>query len=342
MLTTKTLTLALGLLPLSAISAAADDYCASGNTVTFAALNWESGSFITEVMKTIVASGYECQVDEIPGTSIILENAVLNNDVQVFAEQWLGRSDVWSAALTENTVRNSGSPFTGASEGWFVPRYMIEGDAERGLEAVAPDLHSVAQLNTPEISALFKDPEEPSKGRFLNCPSGWSCEQLNTARLEAYGLNDSYTNFRPGTGTALDAAIAAAEIQGDPILFYYWSPTAVMGRFDLVQLDEPANTESCWAELSDPAGKREEGCAFPPVGVTYGLNEIFAQAAPELVAVFEKATFPLTTINSVLAEMQASGADAKSSAETFLKENTDVWAEWVSMDAKAKILASLK
>ncbi|MGH1466842.1 MAG: glycine betaine ABC transporter substrate-binding protein [Cognatishimia sp.] len=342
MLNYKSLSLAFGLLTATGTAAlAADDYCASGKTVTFAGLNWESAGFITEVMKTLVSVGYDCKVEDIPGTAIVLENAVINNEIQIFAEQWLGRSDVWSNALAAGQVRNVGEPFTGASEGWFIPSYMVKGDKERGVEAVAPDLHSLAQLSDPKIAELFKDPEEPSKGRFLNCPSGWSCEQLNTARLEAYDLKGMYTNFRPGTGTALDAAVAAADLQAEPILFYYWSPTAVMGRFDLIQLEEPAHSESCWKELHDPAGKRDVGCAFPAVNVTYGINEEFAKEAPALVDVFGQANFPLAVINGVLADMADTGMDAKEAAAAFLSTSPEIWADWVSADAKVKIQTSL-
>ena len=60
------------------------------------------------------------------------------------------------------------------------------------------------------IKALFKDPESPGKGRFYNCPTGWTCEGVNSQKLKAYGLEDSYVNFRTGTGPALDAAISSA------------------------------------------------------------------------------------------------------------------------------------
>ncbi|WP_205508360.1 glycine betaine ABC transporter substrate-binding protein, partial [Stenotrophomonas indicatrix] len=76
---------------------------------------------------------------------------------------------------------------------------------QRGIEAKAPELRSVADL--PRYKALFRDPEEPAKGRFYNCPTGWTCEIVNSQKLKAYRLQDSYTNFRTGTGPALDAAI---------------------------------------------------------------------------------------------------------------------------------------
>ena len=56
---------------------------------------------------------------------------------------------------------------------------------------------------------LFRDPEEPAKGRFYNCILGWNCEVVNTNKLKAYGLDGHFTNFRAGTGAALAAAIAS-------------------------------------------------------------------------------------------------------------------------------------
>ena len=333
---------AAGLMLAASASGANASYCGDGKTVTFAGIDWESGAFITEVMKTILAKGYDCQVDSIPGNSVTLEQATANNDVQIFAEEWLGRSDVWNKAVEEKKVIAVGKTFVGASEGWFVPDYVVHGDPARNIEAKAPDLKSVSQLTDPKIAEIFADPEEPSKGRFLNCPSGWTCEGVSTAKLEAYKLDEAYVNFRPGTGTALDAAITSAYLQGEPILFYYWSPTAIMGKFKLIQLEEPAYNEACWKELSSANGKRDEGCAFPSVDVAYGVNSTFASEAPEIVEILEKATFPLEEVNASLAYMADNKVDATAAAAEFLKTKGDVWSKWVSEEARGKIEAGLK
>ncbi|MCF3640184.1 ABC transporter substrate-binding protein [Rhizobium sp. TRM95111] len=324
------------------VTSAHASYCGDGNTVTFAGIDWESGAFITEVMKMILSSGYECKVDAIPGNSVTLEQATANNDVQIFAEEWIGRSDVWNKAAAAGQVTSVGKTFVGASEGWFVPDYVVKGDASRGIDPIAPDLKSVSQLSEPAVAALFQDPEEPSKGRFLNCPSGWTCEGVNTAKLEAYKLDASYVNFRPGTGTALDAAISSVYLQGEPVLFYYWSPTAILGKYKLVQLEEPAYDEACWKELTSAEGKRDKACAFPAVEVAYGVNSEFAKAAPEIIEILEKATFPLAELNASLAYMADEKADAATAAARFLKEKGDVWGVWVSPEAKARIEASVK
>ena len=89
----------------------------------------------------------------------------------------------------------------GATEGWWVPEYVIKGDPERGIKPLAPELKSVADL--PRYKEVFRDPEDPSRGRFLNSPTGWTSEIVNSQKLKAYALNDSFVNFRTGSGAAL-------------------------------------------------------------------------------------------------------------------------------------------
>jgi glycine betaine/proline transport system substrate-binding protein len=66
--------------------------------VKFAGLNWESGMLLTEVMQFVLKNGYGCNTDSLPGNSISMENALSSNDIQVFAEEWVGRSEVWNKA----------------------------------------------------------------------------------------------------------------------------------------------------------------------------------------------------------------------------------------------------
>ena len=136
----------------------------------FAGLNWESGMLLTDLMQFVLEKGYDCKVDALPGNSISMENALGSNDIQVFAEEWVGRSNVWAKAEKAGKVVGVGAPVVGAVEGWYVPRYVIEGDSARKLEAKAPNLKSIADLG--QYAAVFKDQEEPSKGRFYNCPAG--------------------------------------------------------------------------------------------------------------------------------------------------------------------------
>ncbi|MGQ7816866.1 ABC transporter substrate-binding protein [Metapseudomonas furukawaii] len=310
---------AAGLLA-GAASAQAAGWCESGKPVKFAGLNWESGMLLTDLLQFVLKNGYGCETDSLPGNSITMEQALGNNDIQVFAEEWIGRSDAWNKAATAGKVVGVGAPIVGATEGWYVPRYVIEGDAKRGIEAKAPQLKAIADLG--QYAELFRDPEEPGKGRFYNCPAGWTCELDNSEMLKRYGLEDKFTNFRPGTGPALDAAVLSSYRRGEPILFYYWSPTPLMGQADLVKLEEQAGVDKS-------------------VTIQVGLSRTFHDEAPELVAVLEKVNLPIDLLNQNLAKMAKEKMDSADLAKAFLKEHPELWRAWVSEDAAKKIEAAL-
>lgn len=303
----------LGLL--AAGTAQADSWCAS-KPVKFAGVNWESGMLLTELMGFVLQHGYDCKVDSIPGNSITLEQALGNNDIQVFAEEWIGRSEAWNKAAAAGKVVGVGAPIEGATEGWYVPRYLVEGEG-----AKAPKLKTIADLG--QYAELFRDPEEPGKGRFYNCPAGWTCELENTQMLQSYGLSDKYTNFRPGTGPALDAAIVSATKRKQPILTYYWSPTPLLGRVDMVQL-----------KPRDGDAKR--------IQVQAGLSKPFHDGAPELVAVLSRVNVPIELLNRTLAEQADAKQDAPTAAKALLKAHPELWQAWVTdAAARSKIQAAL-
>lgn len=118
---------------LASVGAQAAGWCESGKPVKFAGLNWESGMLLTDILQTVLEKGYDCKTDSLPGNSITMENALSSNDIQVFAEEWVGRSEVWNKAEKAGKVVGVGAPVVGAVEGWYVPRYVIEGDAKRKL-----------------------------------------------------------------------------------------------------------------------------------------------------------------------------------------------------------------
>lgn len=310
---------AAGLLA-GAASVQAAGWCESGKPVKFAGLNWESGMLLTDLLQFVLKNGYGCETDSLPGNSITMEQALGNNDIQIFAEEWIGRSDAWNKAAAAGKVVGVGAPIVGATEGWYVPRYVIEGDAKRGIEAKAPQLKAIADLG--QYAELFRDPEEPGKGRFYNCPAGWTCELDNSEMLKSYGLEEKFTNFRPGTGPALDAAVLSSYRRGEPILFYYWSPTPLMGQADLVKLEEKPGVDKS-------------------VTIQVGLSKTFHDEAPELVAVLNKVNVPIDLLNQNLAKMAKEKMDSADLAKVFLKEHPDVWHAWVSEDAAKKIDAAL-
>jgi len=307
--------------------------------ILFGDITWESGSLITEILRTIVEKGYGYPTDKLPGSTVSLEAALAKNDIQVIGEEWAGRSPAWVKAESEGKVYGLGNIVKGATEGWYVPEFVIKGDAARGIKPLAPDLKSVADL--PKYKDVFKDPESPGQGRFLNSPSGWTSEIVNTQKLKAYKLTDSYVNFRTGSGAALDAEVSSSIRRGQPVLFYYWSPTPLLGRFKLIKLEEPPFNEAAWKTLSDASNPNPIGSASLAAHLAIGVSEPFHKQYPELVSFFEKVDLPIDELNKTLGQMSEKREQPDAVAKSFLKEHPEIWTTWVPADVAKKVTAGL-
>lgn len=311
-----------------------------GKPILFGDLTWESGNFITEVLREIVEKGYGYPTDTLPGSTVSLETALARNDIQVIGEEWTGRSPVWLKAEQAGQVKGLGDIVKGADEGWWVPAYVIEGDAERGIAPLAPDLRSVQDLE--RYRAVFRDAEEPSKGRFLNSPSGWTSEIVNSQKIKAYGLQDSFVNFRSGSGAALDAEVSSAVRRGQPVLFYYWAPTPLLGRYKFIKLEEPPFDAEAWKTLSDPKHTAPRGSRSLPARLSIGVSAPFARQYPELVSFFERVDLPIGPLNTTLATMSEQRQAPRQAALGFLREQPDVWRAWVPAEVAERVANSLK
>jgi ABC-type proline/glycine betaine transport system substrate-binding protein len=314
--------------------------CPFDRPIVFAGLDWDSNAFHTAVAGYILKHGYECAVDVVPGTTIPLIAGLRRGDIDVMMEVWRDNiTESWLEGVEAGEVVEAGVNFPDAVQGFYVPRYMIEGDRERNIEAVAPELKSVFDL--PKYKSLMTDPEEPAKGRFYNCILGWSCEQINTKKLESYGLLAHFTNFRPGTGAALAAAITSNYERGKPFVAYYWGPTWILGKYDLVMLEEPPYTEDAWQRMS-ALDDYSNPVAYPLVPVVVGVNTEFKDSAAELMDFLAAYQTTNQMVSDALALMQADrSATSDDAAEMFLRDNPDIWVGWLPDDIAANVNASL-
>ena len=315
---------------------AAAPTCEIDRPVLFGGLDWDSNAFHTELARIILERGYGCETDVLPGSTLPLITGLGQGDIDVLMEVWRDNvTEPWNDALQAGTVVSLGTNFPDAVQGWYVPRYMIEGDDARGIDPMAPSLRSVSDLK--QYSPLFRDPEQPGKGRFYNCILGWSCEEQSTRKLKGYGLDRFYTNFRPGTGAALAAAIASAYERGEPVVAYYWGPTWVLGAFDLVKLEEPPYSEAAWEAFNaDPT--RNSPVAFPTVEVIVGANANFVEKAPEISAFLRSYETTGQMVSEALAYMQANReASARDAALHFIEMRPDIWRQWVTPEIADRV-----
>ncbi|QTA85913.1 ABC transporter substrate-binding protein [Desulfonema magnum] len=296
-------------------------------------LAFDSAYVNDRIVKFIAEKGMGYEVELMPGDSIMLIAGLRKGDVDVIMEVWVENNQkIYDQGIAEGAFIDLGSNFSDSWQGFLVPTYIIKGDPERGIKPVAPDLKSVYDM--AKYWKVFKDPEDPSKGRFYSCIPGWGCEKVNRAKFKAYGLDKHYNLFLPGSDAALSGSMAGAYKKGKPWFGYYWAPTWPLGEFDMTPLEEPAFDEKVWNET--------KGCAYPAVKVNIAVHKAVPEKAPDLVEFLKKYETTQEICNKFLSYMKNSNAKAEDAAIWFLKNYETLWTQWVSEDVAKKVKAALK
>ena len=152
---------------------------------------------------------------------------------------------------------------------------------------------------------------------------------INDDKFDAYGLNDTFNLFLPGSGAALVASMAGAYKKGKPWVGYYWAPTWVLGSYDMTPLEEPAYDKAIFESTAKTA--------YPAVAVEIAVNTSMLKKAPDVVEFLKKYETTQTHANKFLAYMKDKEAEPQDAAEWFLKEYESLWTGWVSADVAAKV-----
>lgn len=310
--------------------------------IVFGDYGWDSVIVHNRAAQFIIENGWGIETDSVAGETITLLQGLINRDIDVSMENWVEQQPVWSEQVEAGTILDLGPNYPESVQGWYVPTYVIEGDEERGIEPMAPDLRSVDDL--AQYVDIFEDPEDPGKGRFYDCIAGWECQRVNESKFMYYGLDEHFNRFQPGSGAALATSLVDAYNNGEPWFGYYWAPTWIFAIVDLTMIEEPEYTEECWEQIQDDEGNAtgEAGCAYPSVRVHKSVNAEFAEEAPEEVLNFIRDyTTTMEQNNEFLLYMHDNDIDDYEVAAIWFLKNNPEWQDWVPVDVAEKVQAAL-
>ncbi|WP_325894820.1 ABC transporter substrate-binding protein [Grimontia sp. NTOU-MAR1] len=311
-------------------------YAAECGKVTIADMNWNSASLIANVDRIILAEGYNCDAELVPGDTMPTGTSMIEKgEPDIAPEFW---SNSLKAALDrgveEGRLRFAGAVLSdGGEEGFWVPKYLVDKD---------PSIATIEGVIANR--ELFKHPEDPSLSAFYGCPAGWNCQISSGNLFNAMGLGDNgFELIDPGSGAGLSGSIAKAYERGEGWFGYYWAPTAVLGKYEMVKVDfgsgiDEEHFKSCTtnADCLEP-----KVTMYPPSAVDTVITESFAKNSPEAVNYLSNRSFTNAQLNSLLAWMEDNQADGEIAAMHFLENHEDIWGAWVTPEVAKKIKASL-
>lgn len=301
-------------------------------TIVFADAGWDSIRVHNSIAQTIVEEGFGYKTDVTAGSTSATFQGLREGDINVYMETWTDNiKEVYEEAIDAGEIEKVSVNFNDNDQGLYVPAYVIEGDPERDIEPLAPDLKTVEDLKKyPEV---FKDPEHPDKGRVINAPSGWEVADAIDAKFDAYGLDETFNNFMPGSDSAIVASLVDAYKKGDAWVGYYWSPTAVTAKYDLVLLEEDPFDEETWEET--------KATEFPPNDVVVAVQKDLPEQAPEVVDFLSNYETDSELTEEALQYMDKNDVSPEEAAHWWMQEHEDLWTEWVPDDIAKKVKDAL-
>jgi glycine betaine/proline transport system substrate-binding protein len=151
----------------------------------------------------------------------------------------------------------------------------------------------------------------------------------------------------PGSAAGLDGSIAKAVERKENWVGYYWSPTAIIGKYDMRLLDFGVKWggDDNWHKC---VVKPEQECATPKK-TRWVDSEVYSvvtdnfkkSAGPEAMKFMKNRIYPGTVMNSMLVYMTDNQAEGEDAAIEFMKKHEKVWSKWVSSSVAKKIKAGI-
>lgn len=316
---------------LTACSKTSNEGKSSGHLV-MADPGWDSVRLHNAIVGYMVETAYGYTWEEVPGSSTITYEAMKNGEIDILTETWTDNISLYVEDLENNLIEYKGMNFSDSIQGLYVPEYVIKGDAQRGIKAMAPDLVTVKDL--AKYADVFADPDEVGMGRMYGAIPGWMVDQIIYNKYLNLGLDSTFNYFNPGSDAGLTAVLADAYESGEAIVGYYWEPTWLMGKYNFIRLTDelPYNADTYADGIGD----------FNATAVTITTRPGFSSDHPDVDKLLIAYETSSQLTSDALAYMQDSGADYSETAKWFLKNNSDLVKAWLPVDAANAVLETLQ
>ncbi|MGF1577079.1 MAG: glycine betaine/L-proline ABC transporter substrate-binding protein ProX [Cyanophyceae cyanobacterium] len=254
--------------------------------------------------------------------------AVANGDVDYSAVHWTTlHQEFFERNGGEDQMQRLGTIIPGVLQGYLIDKATAD----------EYNITTLDQLADPEIAALF-DSTGDGQANLTGCNPGWGCELVIEHHLDAYELRDA-VNHDQGRYDALMADTLTRFEQGDPILYYTWTPYWVSGVLtpgqEVIWLEVP------YTDLPEAQGElSEEDTTADGLNLGFAVdqqqvlvNNDFLAANPVAARFFEEVQVPLDDINAqnnLMQEGEDSVSDIRRHAEEWVANNQDLFDSWIA------------
>lgn len=293
-------------------------------TLTIAQIDWPQAEFFNAYLGFILREGFGYTIDYQPGSDAVLFKALKSGEVDLHLAMCRQELFPFQRAVTDGDLLEVGELYDDARQGYYVPRYVIEGDPARGLLPLAPDLRSVADLK--RYPQLFSE-QSGFPGLFVGAPRGWKAASITAGKLAHYNLLSLFELRVPHSAVELEHSLLAALEEGRPWVGFYWNPSWIQAKYDLVLLQEPALNK----------GGSQFGSAFSPDQLVIAAHPAFVKKAPDAFDFLKRFNVDVEWVSEVLAQAHKSHLSLDLIAIQKLRDEPERWISLVPSDVAVRL-----
>ncbi|WP_210529538.1 glycine betaine/L-proline ABC transporter substrate-binding protein ProX [Rubellimicrobium arenae] len=253
--------------------------------------------------------------------------AVGSGDADLFTASWNTLHDPFYQEVGGDAVMTKiGHLIDGALQGYLVDKASYDAG-----------VHSVSDLKDPATAARF-DTDGDGKADLAGCVPGWGCERVIEHHLDEYGLRGTVTHNQ-GEYNAIIADTIARHAEGQPILYYTWTPYWVSGALvpgrDVEWLEVPYTSLPDGATGETTFGGKNLGFAVDSIRVV--ARNDFLAANPAARKLLEEARIDINDIsaeNKLIADGEDSSEDIDRHVSDWIAAHQAEYDGWLR-DARA-------
>ena len=307
---------------------------------------WENIQVNNAIAEFLIEAVFGHPVDVLPSNVPGMQEMMVTNEIDINMEMWRSLMNPWVTSQLDNgNIVDLGVTYESASQGFYVPTYVIKGDPSRGIQPIAPRLKTVAEL--AQLAPKFSSSQ--AKPGWINCIPGWACREPNRVKMVTYGVGAVFDPIETSSEAELNGLIFRSYQLGEPFVTYYWDPSPLLGQLDMTLLQEPAYTDECWEKIEaavadyKPGNASEEACAYETVPISKFATDDFVSEYPDVAAMLGRMLVGTDTVRELVAYMTSKKVSPEETAVFFLKNHTKIWSAWLSTDQQVqKVQAALR
>jgi len=310
-----------------------------GTTVYMGQASWDTGWFQAQVYKVLLEElGYEVKG---PYTldNLAFHFFTAQGNIDFWVNGWFPLHEKYfDYQQVQGQVRPIGYEVDdGALQGYLIDKATAE---EFGIT-------NLGDLRDPELAALF-DADGDGIADLIGCNEGWTCDEHINHHLEAYDLEETVNHIQ-GNYTDLLKEVVARYGNGEPVLFYTWTPNWTVSELvigeDVMWLSVPFSTSPNSSEVNTEM-ESISGCLESPCDMGFEVNDIrvvagyiFLEENPVAAALLKIVEIPLDDIavqNSLMFDGENSEEDLRRHATEWVEANRVLIDGWLTVVREAE------